>query len=559
MPLNQLKTAAGVDHDFNFLSSIERARERAEKDVVEARQLLSEKELRPQNQDKVFQKVWYGDELRHVPVQSQPYRKHGRPQEAPASIDGFDKHIRRRLRYLGIEAITMPKGMARSRDNKTSWNRRTQSINWQVEWIVYHVADLSFSGHNDDGQPLRILHKSLEGTPLHAGLATALDWHRGQLDRQNQTHGQQPDPTETDNDTDPDEPSSPPPPKKRKALHPNNTSHKKQHQPQHQPSPTQDPSTSTWPAAPHTSQYPFTSAWSQTTTHPHTDRTLEEELLTWDFYLVSAAATNSSSSSTAAAKDDRLRKTNKTIVPLAAAENLAGALAGRTVLEFPTVVAMPKGGEVPQGYVVGEEAPRRRGEAGDAVVGGRERGGRGSGGSGSGGGGGGGGERFAGGNNNNNSNNKKRVLEGGYKAREGGQRGGAPGGFGRGGKRARHDMRGPPRGTVEQQQQPREEAEEGEVNSDGGEAMASTEMVGGSGSRMDLDWEASSVTVGREASIALGREVDLGGVALGGWEVARSSVAAGRDEEGDGEIPDGAGERNLRGGLVDYGSSDESD
>jgi hypothetical protein len=119
-------------------------------------------------------------------------------------------------------------------------------------------------------------------------------------------------------------------------------------------------------------------------------------------------------------------------------------------------------------------------------------------------------------------------------------------------------MRGPGRAAVEQQQ-PREEAEEGEVNSDGGEVMATTETAVGNGSRMDLDWEASSVTVGREASIALPREVDHGRSVALGWEVARSSVTVGRDEEEDGEIPDGPGEERLRGGLVDYGSSDESD
>jgi hypothetical protein len=119
-------------------------------------------------------------------------------------------------------------------------------------------------------------------------------------------------------------------------------------------------------------------------------------------------------------------------------------------------------------------------------------------------------------------------------------------------------MRGPPRSVVEQQ--PRDnEAEEGEVNSDGGEVMTTVEAVVGSGSRMDLDWEASSVTVGREASIALPREVDHGRSVALGWEVARSSVTVGRDEEEDEEIPDGPGEERLRGGLVDYGSSDESD
>ncbi|KAK4040349.1 hypothetical protein C8A01DRAFT_46331 [Parachaetomium inaequale] len=485
MPISQLKTAAGVDHDFNFLRSIERARERAEKDVVEARQLLSEKELRPKNEDKVFQKVWYGDELHHVPTQSHSYKKHGQPQEGPA-FSGLDKHLRRRVRYLDIEVVTMPKGMARQRENKTAWNKRTQSINWQVEWLVYRASDLGSPPQQDDDQPLRVLRKTLEGTPLHAALASTLDWHRGQLDRQSRT--QPDDPTETDNEA--DDPSSPPNPKRRKITH-----HAKKKRPT--PTTTQDPSTSTWPAAPYPSQYPLTTAWCSTTTSPHVETTLEEKLQTWRFYLRKAV------------KDDAQK--TKTLIPLASAETLSSALAGRTVVEFPTIVAVPSGDGrgVPAGYAVGSGGERRQRERkdGGGVDGAANGGGEGK--------------------NNNSNNNRKRAFEGGFKGQERGQQrwAASPGNmYGRGGKRVKFDGGRRPAPPTRAEQQPQSEAEEGEVDSDGGDVMGEVDggVIAG-----DVDWEASSIMLGRE--------------------------------EEDGEIREEPEDGRPRGGLVDYGSSDESD
>jgi hypothetical protein len=530
MPLSQLKTDSGIDHDFNFLSAIERARQRAEKDVVEARQLLSEKELRPRNEDKVFQKVWHGDELHHVPVQSQPYKKHGRPQDGPAVIDSFDKHVRRRLRYLDTEAITMPKGMARQRENKTAWNRRTQTINWQVEWLVYNASELGFTAQQP-GQPLRVLHKSLEGTPLHSALATTLDWHRGQLDRQSRE--QQQDPIDTDDEADPESLK-----KRRKTHHgsSNNTTTNNKKTPPTPP--TQDPTTTTWPAAPYTAQYPLTTAWSSTTTTAHLDTTLEEQLAaTWRFYLVKAAVQTTTSrtspSNTDPPRNNKPDSKTRTIVPLDSAETLTGVLRGRTVVEFPTLLAVPSGLPVPGGYAVGEFERRAA-----RVV--KEKGGDGGEGEGE-----GGGEK---------NNNRKRGFEGRGnnsnnkswdRGKGTGANAGAMGGSGRGAgwKRARFEDEekrpAPDSGAVQggEQEPPLPfEAEEGEVNSDGDEVMDEAlplplprdGRMGGL--LMDVDGERSSVTLGR-----------------GG-------------EEEDGEIMEEMEETKPGGGgLVDYGSSDEDD
>jgi hypothetical protein len=535
MPLSQLKTDSGIDHDFNFLSAIERARQRAEKDVVEARQLLSEKELRPRNEDEVFQKVWRGDELHHVPVQSQPYKRHGRPQEGPAAIDSFDKHVRRRLRYLDTEAITMPKGMARQRENKTAWNRRTQTINWQVEWLVYNASELDFTAQQPD-QPLRVLHKSLEGTPLHSALATTLDWHRGQLDRQSRE--QQQDPIETDDEADPDSPK-----KRRKTHHgsSNNTTTTNKKTPPTPP--TQNPSTTTWPSAPYTAQYPLTTTWSSTTTTAHLKTTLEEQLAaTWRFYLVKPAVQTttttriSPSNPTDPPRNNRPASKTRTIVPLGSAETLTDVLRGRTVVEFPTLLAIPGGVPVPGGYVVGEFERRAA-----RVV--KENGVGGGGGEGEGEGGG-----YIPGSGGDKNNNRKRGFEGRGnngnnkswdRGKGTGANAGAMGGSGRGAgwKRARFGDAEKRHATDPEAVQgvPPFEAEEGEVNSDGDEVMDEALPLplprGGriDGLLMDVDGDRSSVTVGRE-------------------------------EKEDGEVLEGMEEgRPQGGGLVDYGSSDEDD
>jgi hypothetical protein len=521
MPLSQLKTAAGIDHDFNFLTSIERARQRVEKDVVEARRLLSEKELRPRNEDKLFQKVWYGDELRHVPVQSQPYKKRGLPQEGSTFIDGFDKHVRRRLRYLDIDVLTMPKGMARPRQNRTAFNRRTQTINWQVEWLVYSASHLGFTAQQPQ-QPLRILYKSLEGTPVHVALASTLDWHRGQLDRQSR---EQHDPAETDNEADADNSSIPR--KKRKTHHNHANTRNKQLTPL--ACPTQDPSTSTWPAAAYTTQYPLTSAWSQTATSPHIETTLEEQLATWQFFLLHVARPSAT---------DAKKPTNfRILIPLSSTETLTTALSGRTVIEFPTIYAIPAGGELPDGCVV-EDIPRRPPRK---VVQAEGRG-----------------EALGEGNRNGNSRKRGFDERLGYNSRAGparsrgsaqGQgRGGYEYGYaasGRGGKRVKFDggRTTPTREGTEVAAEGEEESEaeegevmseveEGEVDSDGEEIKVEAEV--GSG-MMDVDGEAES-------------ESDE--------ELASSDTLRGDEEEG--EIVEARGTRPT-GGLVDYGSSDEDD
>ncbi|KAK0634964.1 hypothetical protein B0T17DRAFT_586615 [Bombardia bombarda] len=365
VPVTQLRTAAGVDHDYNFLASIERARQRSEKDIIEARRLLSEKELRPANEEKQFRKVWHGDELRHLPVApSSSFQSHGqgRPHhqqnEADTVIaDGFDKHVRRRLRILDIDAVAMPKGLARRKENTTAWNRRTLSVNWQVEWFIF-----SASVPEHTTQPTRILHKILEGKPLNAALASTLEWHRGQLDRQNR--GAQ-DNNDDDNDPEPsaDEDAPARPKKKKKAK---NWKKRRLQELLATELPTQDWASGTWPSSPYTLQYPLTGAWSRTASSaavPMTSDELIADYARWRFFLLAPSTPKDNKSSKQPGSSNITTSSNKILIPLSSTETLATALAGRTILEFPTLYVLPplpsgQQQQLPEGFALGSTERR---------------------------------------------------------------------------------------------------------------------------------------------------------------------------------------------------------
>ncbi|KAK3941732.1 Box C/D snoRNA protein 1 [Diplogelasinospora grovesii] len=329
VPTTQLKTPAGIDHDYNFITSIERARERAEREIIDSRRIVSEKELRPANEDKLFRKVWYGDELHHVPVDNTNPQSRGGPG-GKEEKQSFDKHIRRRLRTLNIDAIMMPRGLARSRENSTAWNRRTLSVNWQVEWLVFS------DGHGE--QPTRVLRKTLEGKPLNEGLAGALEWHKSQQSRLEEGG------EDEDMDGSGDELRA-----KKRRRH--NNSKKKAQREREAGGPTGQDFETTWWSHPGawTMQYSLTGAWSQTTTAAHIPKTIAEkeaEFERWQFFL----------------EDGGIRTPKvKVLIPVEPKETLAEALQGRTVVEFPTIYAFPPtAGALPQGCIVGSTERRKR-------------------------------------------------------------------------------------------------------------------------------------------------------------------------------------------------------
>ncbi|KAF3070879.1 Box C/D snoRNA protein 1 [Daldinia childiae] len=123
MPREKLKTDAGIDHDYNFLTKIERSVERVEKILKE------EKDILPQ------------DDTASRPPPSKRARLHKGQSRGRVTFEQnsrrWDKNSMQRMRQLGIRVASVPYGMTRAKENKTSWNKRTRTMNWQVEWLEW--------------------------------------------------------------------------------------------------------------------------------------------------------------------------------------------------------------------------------------------------------------------------------------------------------------------------------------------------------------------------------------------------------------------------------------
>lgn len=134
--MRQLATPAGIDHDYNFLSAIERGVERSDRRIVEDKQLLDKRDLLQGPQD--------------PRGQSQRGRGRGRGGRSmgdgsshPRSLGENDQKIRRDIQRIGVRVERLPKGMERQKLNGTSWSKKQKCIVWQVEW----VADAANNGH----------------------------------------------------------------------------------------------------------------------------------------------------------------------------------------------------------------------------------------------------------------------------------------------------------------------------------------------------------------------------------------------------------------------------
>jgi len=114
-PISQVATPAGIDHDYNFLHSIETGVQRSEKRLIEDLGIISKDEL-----------------SRARTGQNEPgwTRKNKVKTELPGDVC-----IVRELEQMQTRVLTAPKGMRRNKENTTSWQRKYRTINWQVEWI----------------------------------------------------------------------------------------------------------------------------------------------------------------------------------------------------------------------------------------------------------------------------------------------------------------------------------------------------------------------------------------------------------------------------------------
>ncbi|CAJ2511236.1 Uu.00g068610.m01.CDS01 [Anthostomella pinea] len=288
MPREKLKTDAGIDHDYNFLTKIERCIETAEKILRDEREILPEEKSNP------------------------PPHKRARPHKGQSrgrtTLDDsgrkWERSTIQRMRKLDINVASVPYGMTRAKENMTTWNRRTKTINWQVEWLDM-TANSSAEGGNRPS-PTRLLYKILDETPLHLGFAEAQEYRR-QQQLSDKERAQE------------------------KALQRREELAKS----------GQHTKSTAWHAQPAPMQSETDSTWSYS--EDHDNRRIAKDLCRF-FFL----------------KPRTPSKDPRRLVPLRPREGLATLLPGLDVVEFPTICVLPAGvTTVPDGYVI-EKRPEVR-------------------------------------------------------------------------------------------------------------------------------------------------------------------------------------------------------
>ncbi|RKF83542.1 Box C/D snoRNA protein 1 [Golovinomyces cichoracearum] len=132
-PISEVATPAGIDHDYNFIHSIEHGISRSEKVLIEDLGLVSREELnRARNGES--EELW-----------NKRHKRNNEPGEFC---------IQRETQERNIQILKAPKGMRRSKENTTTWNRKRKTIDWQVEWF-----------HHKPGSE-RLLHKVWGNRPI---------------------------------------------------------------------------------------------------------------------------------------------------------------------------------------------------------------------------------------------------------------------------------------------------------------------------------------------------------------------------------------------------------
>lgn len=131
---SRLRTPAGVDHDYNFLHSVERGVERAERIVSQDKGIFADGELDAARAKGNLTKrvVWKTgrDGTKRKVVE---YREKRRERIQGRMLERF---LKQKLRKTNTTVEFAPTGLSRQRENTTTLNRRTARVNWQVEWLT---------------------------------------------------------------------------------------------------------------------------------------------------------------------------------------------------------------------------------------------------------------------------------------------------------------------------------------------------------------------------------------------------------------------------------------
>ncbi|KAI1811010.1 hypothetical protein GGS20DRAFT_139806 [Poronia punctata] len=284
--LGKLKTDAGIDHDYNFLTKIERSVERAERILRDDRDILPQEKPNPPPHKKT--RFGKGQSRGRTLVDEGPRR--------------LERNVIQRMRDLGIHVSSLPYGMIRAKENNTSWNRRTRTINWQIEWLFFDSASAPVT--NKDQQPTRMLYKALDETPLHVAFDEASEYYRQRRLSDNERA------------------------EEKKA-------HRKLQALAKMP---QGPSTSTWHDLPCVMQDYTSSAWNVPATNRYEAARAKNQ-----FFLL---------------RPRHQAGAPQRLIPLDASQDLATILPHREIIEFPTIYVFSAGMDSPEiGFIIEEASP----------------------------------------------------------------------------------------------------------------------------------------------------------------------------------------------------------
>lgn len=291
IPREKLKTDAGIDHDYNFLTKIERSVERAEKILREEREILPEENTTSRPPPNKRARLHKGQSRGRVTFEENSRK--------------WDRSSIQRMGQLGIHVSSVPYGMTRAKENKSSWNRRTRTMNWQVEWLEWKT--ITFDQDNNP-QPSKMLYKILDETPLYIGFAETQEYHR-RVQLSDQERAQE---------------------KKQKASEKKLVT-----------GGGQDVTSTAWSGQEYVIQDSRTAAWNNVISGSYAIEGLKGR---YRFYYL---------------KPRTPSREKHRLVPLRPTENLATILPGLDIVEFPTICVLPANSTaVPDGYVV-ESRPRK--------------------------------------------------------------------------------------------------------------------------------------------------------------------------------------------------------
>ncbi|KAH8816240.1 hypothetical protein F5884DRAFT_775503 [Xylogone sp. PMI_703] len=152
-PISQVATPSGIDHDYNFLHGIEIGRERAVREVVDRKGLVSEEELK---------------RARMGLDDNEGRRGRGRGMMRKEKESRGEIPLRKAFAEMEIRVRAAPKQMKRNAENATNWSKNQKCVNWTVEWVQVREGSAA----------TRILSKTLDRHPIGSVFADLLEEER---------------------------------------------------------------------------------------------------------------------------------------------------------------------------------------------------------------------------------------------------------------------------------------------------------------------------------------------------------------------------------------------